>query len=156
MTSDIEEIERIERSRRIRMMSKVIVVLLVFGFLLFFRPDIPKSISGSVVSSVKSLASMMQHEEEPEEKEEPEIKQEEPAVEVKEEKPGTVLRIGSAIQHRGNDIVLTYVNQKETYCTLRVNSEGILITNGTERTVNGIYIKVLEPSAGGTCRVVLR
>ena len=159
MTSDIEEIERIERSRRMKIMSKVIVVLLVFGFLFFLRPDIPKSISGGVVSGVKNLTSTIQHEEEPVEKEEPvvEVKEEKPVVEVKEEpKPGTVLRIGSVIQHRGKDIVLTYVNPKETYCTLRVNGEGMLITNGTERIVNGIYIKVLEPSAAETCRVTLR
>lgn len=158
----VEAINAIERGKRIRKISTFVIILFVIGFFVLSRPDIPKSISGRIVDGVKNLTPRIVHKE-AEVEEEPVIEEAaeeaiEELVEIPKPKPGTVLETGSATEFRGKTVILTYVNSKETYCSLRVNGEGILITNGTERTISGIRIKVLEPSTTPreTCRVEMR
>lgn len=151
-----EDITAIERSNRIRVMSVVMAVLLVIGFVALFRPDLPKAAFRKSIEGFRNLQSKVESikERRPEVKEEPVVVKEEKP----EPKPGTVLEIGSAVNYKGREIILTYVNSKETYCMLRVDEESILITKGTERNVNGVMIEVLEPSTTPreTCRVMMR
>jgi hypothetical protein len=152
----VKAIDAIERGNKLKGLGLVMIIVLIVGSIILFRPELPEQISDNVVSSVKNLSSRIMPEEEVVE----EVAEEENETieEVVEEKPGTVLVIGAVNEFRAKTVILTYVNSKQTYCMIRVNDESVLITAGNKRAVQGINIEVLEPmiTPKESCRVVMR
>ncbi len=163
MASKVEDplagIEAIEKSNKTKVISAVMVIVLVFGIVFLTSPDLPKTFSESVVENVKNMTSKVKQPDEipVQNLSVPIIANETQTQTVPSEPlPGILLELSKKHTFKGKDIILNYVNSQGTYCMFRVNEVSGLVTESTQRVVNGVRIRVLDASKDPeTCRVYL-